>query len=127
MNIRPFALIILLFCTKDAYSQQFIGLSANDYSSIQQMPYNPAWVNSSANGTEIHFFSLSLLAGNNALHYSTGSGNVEKETVENKKHLWQNVDILGPAVSFQVREKHRFGVYTRFRQILRAGNLVNEL
>lgn len=94
------------------------------------MPYNPAWVNSAANGTEIGLFAVSALAGTNAYSISKDmSGDAEmgvnyfKDRTENKKHLWENLDILGPAISFTYKEKHRIGVYTRMRELVRAGNV----
>lgn len=130
MFIRYISLAIALLLAQNGYTQQFVGLTTNTYSAIQQVPYNPAWVNNAANGTELGLFAVSILAGNNAYSFSKDMGgelevgvNLIKDRTENRKHVWQNLDILGPAVSFNVREKHNIGVYTRMRELLRAGNL----
>jgi hypothetical protein len=130
MFIRYISLAIALLLARTAFAQQFVGHTANTYSAIQQVPYNPAWVNSAANGTEVGIFAMSMLAGNNAYSISKDAGgdlemdvNLFKDRTENRKHVWQNIDILGPAVSFTVKEKHRIGLYTRMRELIRAGNL----
>ncbi|MCB0696973.1 MAG: hypothetical protein KDC07_06395, partial [Chitinophagaceae bacterium] len=37
--------------------------------------------------------------------------------------MWANIEINGPAVSFKYKDIHHFGVFTRARQIYRAGNI----
>ncbi len=129
-------LLVLLISVK-SFGQQFIGLMAKDYSAIQFVPNNPAWVNSASDGTEINIFGANITAGTNAYllkrdwlfggSYSGAQQNVDyyKNLAEYKKHIWGNIDILGPAVSFNYKEKHNIGIYTRFREIVRAGNLTN--
>lgn len=99
------------------------------------MASNPAWVNSAHNGMEIMPFSVSALAGTNAYYFYKKfifSG-FEGRAVEGKdyirdpqpyqKHLWANLEINGPAVSFTYKKEHHFGVFTRARQLHRAGNI----
>ncbi|WP_276133767.1 DUF5723 family protein [Polluticoccus soli] len=121
-----------------AIAQQFVGLAAREYASIQQVPYNPAWVNGASTGTEVQLFGLSAMAGTNAYSItrkyltSGGLGNgsaatenkdIYKDMRNNKKYAWGNVDLLGPAASFNIKGIHNVGIYTRFREIARAGNI----
>ncbi|MEZ5015735.1 MAG: DUF5723 family protein [Flavipsychrobacter sp.] len=131
-------LLFLLFVTK-AKAQQFIGLG-NPVTSIQLLPYNPAYVNSAATGIEVNIISGSVLVGNNMYGASRGLlGKLAREedvdAVEgvdyfkknNKqiKRLWTNVDVVGPSVSFMVKKKYQVGVFTRFRTIVRAGGVTS--
>lgn len=130
-----FALIVLL--SNIAAAQQFIGLNATNYPTIQQMPYNPAWVNTSESGTEFHVFSFSALAGTNAFRFDksyllgAGSGHAkenvdyERNWTRKVKHMWANADILGPAISFTYKKEHHIGIYTRMREIVRGGNIAS--
>ncbi|RYD57124.1 MAG: hypothetical protein EOP56_10005 [Sphingobacteriales bacterium] len=123
MSVRYINLVILLFLAHTGTAQQFVGLTTNTYSAVQQIPYNPAWVNNAANGTELGLFAVSILAGNNGYNFSKDGGELRKDRTENKKHLWQNVDVLGPSISFTVKQKHNFGIYTRMRELARMGNI----
>jgi hypothetical protein len=124
--------------THIATAQQFVGLAAREYAAIQQVPYNPAWVNSAQTGTEIQLFGASVMAGTNAYSITrkyltsgelgNGSSAAEnkdlfKDLRDYKKYAWGNIDVLGPAVSFNVKDIHNVGVYTRAREIARAGNI----
>ena len=129
--------IISLLTAANSFGQQFIGLMAKDYAAIQFVPNNPAWVNSAATGVEVNVFGANITAGTNAYllkrdwlfggSYSGAQEQVDyyKNLNEYKKHIWGNVDVLGPAVSFNYKEKHNIGVYTRFREVVRVGNITN--
>jgi hypothetical protein len=134
---KTFVSSLLLLAINSAKAQQFVGLSFNKYAAVQQMPYNPAWVNNAMNGTEIHLFSASALAGTNAYRFSKafagkgfGGQAIEgsdyfKDVHTNKKHIWGNIDVLGPAISIAYKNNIHLGLYTRMRQVMRAGNLNN--
>ncbi|MBS1771818.1 MAG: hypothetical protein JST82_03085 [Bacteroidetes bacterium] len=107
------------------------------YTSIQQMPYNPAMVNYAITGPEINVYGLSVLAGNNAYSVNKrllfNQDGDAKEGVDyaklNSKHIkrgWANVDILGPAVGFTYKKQYQIGIYTRFRSVANAGGLTND-
>jgi hypothetical protein len=129
---------ILVLLAQIATAQQFIGLSPNGYTSIQQVPYNPAWVNTAKNGVEINIVGFSVLAGNNAysitkhsLFHPEADTNMElgkdyfKVKTSKNRRLWTNADVLGPAVSFKLNKDYQVGIYTRFRTIVNAGNLTD--
>ncbi len=130
--------IILLLSPFITIAQQFIGLNTTDYSAISHMATNPAWVNTSENGMEVMLFSANALAGNNGYAFDrdfifkgfNGQAIESKDYTriagEQNKHLWANIDINGPAVSFKYKDDHHFGVFTRVRQIYRGGNLTTE-
>lgn len=133
-------LTILLYTVSMGYitkAQQFIGLNTK-YAGISQMPANPAHVTSSKNGMEIQLFSLNALAGTNAFAFERGyilkgfNGKAKEGIDYNRdvqvkeKHLWANVELNGPAVSFKYKDVHYFGVYTRVRQLFRGGGINNE-
>ena len=65
-RIIPFLIASTLYTSIHSSAQQFIGLNTTDYSAIQHMTTNPAWVNNSENGVEAMLFSVNALAGTNA-------------------------------------------------------------
>ncbi len=125
--------------TTSVLAQQFIGLSADRYTGIQQMPYNPAWVNTAATGMEISFISFNALAGTNAFVFSkpyTSNGfaagakegqDYFKDSRNGNKNIWGNMELSGPSVSFKYKENQHIGVYTRMRQITRAGSITRDM
>lgn len=127
--------ITVLAFTLNGHAQQFIGLNTTQYSAVQQIPYNPAWVNNSRNGLEISIFSANALAGTNAYEFKKSFiyNGFNGKAIENKdyyrdpqkylKHMWANIDITGPAISFTYKKEHHIGVYTRMRQIYRGGHI----
>lgn len=127
--------IILTTTSASLFAQQFLGLDTRPQSHIQQMAYNPAWVTGAETGTEVMVFSFNVLAGTNAYSFDRdfiiGGFNTEEYEGEfiqadyqpYQKHMWANVEINGPAFSMQYKDKHFIGLYTRGRQIYRAGNL----
>lgn len=128
-------LLCTLLFSLSAGAQQFLGANGNNYAVAGQLPYNPAFVANSANGVELHLFSASALAGTNAYRFSKSwvSNGFNGQAVEgrdyykdqkrNFKYAWGNIDVLGPAVAFTYKNEHHVGVYTRMRQIMRAGNV----
>lgn len=104
-----------------------------------QLPSNPALVNNALTGAEINLVSVNALAGNNAYQVSGSwlmKADFETEAREGydyskmsngqRKKAWANVDIMGPAASFSIKKQYQFGIYTRFRAIVNAGNITNE-
>ena len=137
LTYRVFVSAILLLTPFISIAQQFVGLSTRAFSSIQQMPTNPAWVAASNDGMEVMLFSVSGLAGTNAFSFKKdfifqGFNSAAREDQEyvrsltkQKKHLWANIDFYGPAISFKYKDIHHIGVFTRGRQIVRAGNVTD--
>ena len=135
MLARTCLLFTLLLNVTHTSAQQFIGMSANtQFAQISILPLNPSFVVKPENGIELNVFSGSLVFGTNAYNFSKEwfTGGLSRDSTitdtytrdlrKKKKHLWGNADIIGPAVSFTLKE-HHFGVYTRIRQIARGGNL----
>lgn len=128
---------ILILLGQVAIAQQFMGFMPNGYTAIQQMPYNPAWVNHAKTGTEFNIVGFSFFAGNNAYNITKdvlfkpggdtnlilGRDYAKTHTSKNRRG-WANVDVLGPAASF-VHKKYQVGIYTRFRTLMNAGNLTD--
>ncbi len=109
----------------------------SDYAAIQMVPYNPAWVANSATGPEVNIFGASGLAGNNAYYFDKGwvlsgysgqayeGSDYVRDRKKNIKHIWANMDVLGPAISFTHKHEHHIGVYSRYRQIVRGGGIAS--
>ncbi len=138
--VRVIHLTVLLIAiiSYSANAQQFIGIQSSTYTAIQNMPYNPAWVNNSANGIEVNALSISTLFGTNAYLFNkewvlssdfptkgSSSSDYTKDHNKGKKHIWGNVDIMGPAVSFQYKKEHHIGLYSRMRLLVRGGGVEN--
>jgi hypothetical protein len=139
---KNIVIISFLLCVVHAATaQQFMGYYFTNYTNIQQVPYNPAWVNTAIDGAEINLASFSLLLGNNAYAasrnllfgatYDSATVLMEgkdywKDDSKSKKRLWMNADILGPAVSITYKKQHQFGIYTRARVIMNAGNMTQD-
>lgn len=130
--------VLLCVLTPLAHAQQFLGSNSSTYTAVQNVPYNPAWVNNAANGIEVNTFSFSALFGTNAYLFSkdwlfssdfpnktNSSSDLRKDHNRGKKHIWGNIDILGPSVSFQYKKVHNIGVYSRMRTIVRGGGIEN--
>lgn len=130
-------IIPLLLINIYGSAQQFIGLNTTAYSSIQHMATNPAWVCSAGDGMEIMPFSTNMLAGTNAYYFYKKFifNGFNGQAIEGKdylrdpqtyqKHMWANMEINGPAVSFTYNKEHHLGVFTRARQLHRAGNITS--
>lgn len=137
---RYLDILILVLCGYSTNAQQFIGNSLSTYTAIQNVPYNPAWVaNAETEGAAVHLFSVSALAGSNAFKFNkkwilggnSGKGVENQDYVKDlnpgHKYMWGNVDVLGPSVYFNLKNKygikdHNIGIYTRYREIIRGGN-----
>lgn len=133
----------LLFLPDMLLAQQFIGMPAKDYTSILQMPYNPAYVTAAADGTEINVVSANTLIGTDAYHfqkrwvYGHFDGSVSGKAIEGKdyykdpsngnKHIWGNIDCIGPSASFRIMRNWYAGFFTRTRELINGGNLNNEI
>lgn len=116
-------------------AQQFNGLYGSNFATVNLVPYNPASAVKSYKGLEVNLVSGSFMAGTNAYSFSkdyfsngTHAGAIENEDYSknyrnHKKYLWGNMDLLGPAVSFNLKNNVQMAVYTRVRQVTRGGNV----
>lgn len=135
LKLSLFALLITSSAT--GLSQQFVGLNTTAYSAIHHMPTNPAWVNSAADGMEIMPFSVNGMAGTNAYYFykkfifngfagqAVEGQDYLRDPQPYQKHMWANLEINGPAVSFTYKKEHHIGAFTRVRQLHRAGNITS--
>jgi hypothetical protein len=134
-----FILSLFTFQSLISHAQQFPGLSSANMPSVCFIPFNPAFVVKPEKGLEFRIFSASVMVGTNAYsfkkdYFAEGmqGGAIEgkdyfKDQRNHKKHIWGNIDILGPSVSFTYKDDYHFGLYTRVRQITRGGNVDNRL
>jgi outer membrane protein OmpA-like peptidoglycan-associated protein len=118
-------------------SQQFTGYTYDNYSGVHGMLQNPASVAGSKYKVNVNWFSMSVLAGNNAYEYkqdkfrkfdfSDPKENVDffKSANTNNKTLWLNTDIMGPSFMITTGKKSGFGLYTRMRTLVNEFNLSN--
>jgi hypothetical protein len=129
-------LLVTLLTVTVSPAQQFVGFPiSSQLPSILQVPQNPSFIVKEQKGMEVNLFSASALGGTNAYGFSkdyftegltAGAAEGEeyfKDYRGKKKHLWLNIDVLGPAVSLTYKETHNLGLYTRIRQVTRGGNL----
>ncbi len=128
---------LLLTVSGICTAQQFIGLNTTKYAAIQHMATNPAWVNNADRGMEIMPFSVNALAGTNAYYFyrkfifsGFGGRAIEgkdyiRDPQRYQKHMWANFEINGPAISFTYKQEHHIGIFTRVRQLHRAGNITS--
>ena len=128
--------IFLLFAASGTGAQQFAGTSGLYQPGVSQVPFNPAWVTSANSGLEINLFAASAMAGTNAYVFNTDwmSGGMSGGAAEGKdyqrnfrsrknRHMWGNIDVIGPSIAIPYRNNASIGIYTRFRQIVRGGNI----
>jgi len=114
-------------------AQQFTGLSGTEFATVNLVAFNPSFIVKSEKGIEVNVFSGSLMAGTNAYSfskdYSFGAAKEEEDYFKDhrsgNKFIWGNVDLMGPAISFTIKDQYHLGIYTRFRQIVNGGNLSN--
>lgn len=135
--ILSFGAATLLLCGLSTISvaQQFIGADTREHSAIQHMASNPAWVVNAKTGKELMFFSVNALAGTNAYSFNrkfifkgfNGQAIEDEDYIrdpsDKTKHMWANVEINGPAISFVYKKEHYIGAFTRMRQLYRGGNI----
>jgi hypothetical protein len=133
--MRRYLIGFILLSSLNTSAQSFIGLPGSYYG-VQRLSANPAFVNTCTNGTEIHALSFSALAGSNAVSFSltgeqsigaNGDTDFQREPGKVNRHVWNNIDVLGPAASFQIKGKYQVGFYTRYREIMRAGGISTQL
>ena len=111
-------------------SQQFTGYTYDNYSGVHGIMQNPATVAGSKYKVNINFFSMSMLAGNNAYELKNSKfksfdfGDLEedrdyfKSGNTDRKNLWLNTDIMGPSFMFTSGKKSGVGFHTRMRTIV---------
>lgn len=116
-------------------SQQFTGFTYDNYSGVHGMVQNPAYVAGSKYKVNVNFFSMSMLAGNNAYELKNSKfrkfsfSDLEENTDyfksgnTDKKNLWFNTDIMGPSFMFTSGKKSGIGLYSRMRTVVNEFNL----
>jgi outer membrane protein OmpA-like peptidoglycan-associated protein len=116
-------------------SQQFTGFTYDNYSGVHGILQNPANVAGSKYKVNINFFSMSMLAGNNAYELKnekfknfdfsdlTEDQDYFKSSNGDKKSLWLNTDIMGPSFMFTSGKKSGVALYTRARTLVNVFNL----
>lgn len=134
-NKKVYITLILLISQIPIFAQQFVGLNTTQQSTISHLPTNPSWVAHAKDGDEVLPFAFSAMAGNNAFGFSKGfimkgfdgaaveGVNYFRTYNKRNKNLWANIDIVGPSVMFNYKKEHNFGIFTRMRQVYRAGGI----
>lgn len=122
-----------IFCTSLISAQNFVGLTADNYSGINSVVINPSSVVDSNFRTDINLFSVSSFLGsdyfaldiNGALESEGGfdfDSSVEK-TPTNNNQFFLNVDALGPSFMFNLNRKSSIAVTTRVRAFMNFNNI----
>lgn len=131
--------LILLWCIcyfTNSHAQNYIGFSADNYSGVHGVIFNPSSIVDSRFRTDINLISGSAFLGsdyfsldlNSALKATDGfnlDGNFS-ENVQEDNQFFLNLDVLGPSVMFNINKKNSIALTTRLRTFFNLNNINGE-
>lgn len=125
--------LTILVATISFYSssQSFIGYLSDNYSGVNKVVLNPADIVNSPHSVDVNLLGASVFGSNN--YYGINILDATKDgysfDLESKKHPLNdnrfsvNVDVLGPAVSFNLSPKSALAVFTRARAFVNLNEI----
>ncbi len=110
----------------------------NNYNTTLNMLHNPALVSNTSDALklQLNFFTAHASVGNtmveikkNALFKKEFIQDVDFYRITNKPlhNAWGSIDILGPAVAFNINNYTSVGVYTRLRNVLNITHINDDV
>ena len=118
-------------------AQSYIGHTADNYSGIHGVTFNPANIVDSPFKADINIASASAFGGSDYFGInvsdilsSDGGFDFDLDTEkfpENDNNFFFNADVLGPSFMFNLNEKSSIGVTTRVRAFLNISNISGDL
>ena len=131
-------IILLLIVPFLSFSQNFSGYSYDNFSGIQRLSLNPAYVVDSPYKTDINLFGGSIFIGNDYAVLDFGDkllkGEfdaidetlfkvIEETTGSTANNFNFNSEILGPSFMFNLGESSAIGVFTKARYVISVSDI----
>ncbi len=118
-------------------AQNYVGYSADNYSGVHGVIFNPSSVVDSRFRSDINLFSISSFLGSNYFSLDIGTvlkaedgfnidGNFSQNSRDDNQ-FFLNMDILGPSVMFNLNRKNSIALTTRARAFFNLNNINGEL
>lgn len=124
--------IIFLSLSIISFSQNFSGFSYDNYSGVQRLSLNPAYVVDSPYNIDINLVGSSFFMGNDyvTIDFEKPLDDLEpffeiiKNTEENTTNNFNlNSEILGPSFMFNIGKSNALGVFTKARNIISVSDI----
>jgi outer membrane protein OmpA-like peptidoglycan-associated protein len=123
---------LLLLSKENLMAQDLIGYNYNNYLGINGVTSNPASIASSRYKFHFNLFTLNGYGGTNGYLINKGNQSFfefewkeRRNTKDEKKNGWANIDILGPSFLLNLNKKSALAVTTRLRTMANMYNLSN--
>jgi hypothetical protein len=126
--------LCLLF-SSTLFSQNHIGLEADNYAGIQGVTYNPSNIVGSPFRTDINLVSVSAFAGSdyfginlsNAFNSGFDIEDDSERFASDNNNFFINADVVGPSFMFNINKKSSIGIITRGRAFVNLNDINGEL
>ncbi|UJH92065.1 DUF5723 family protein [Antarcticibacterium sp. 1MA-6-2] len=115
------------------FSQRYIGYTADNYSGVHGVIYNPSSVVDSRLRSDINIFSVSSFAGSdyfaidlNSILKAEDGFNIDDDVVKsplNDNKFFVNLDVLGPSAMFNLNARSSLAITTRVRTFFNLNNI----
>lgn len=127
------SLLLLLFLTSSVFvqSQSYIGFLSDNYSGVNTLVLNPAGITNSPYKLDINLAGLSAFGSNDYFGvnlfdtfkdgYSFDLESTKSPSADNRAA--GNLDVLGPAVMFNLNAKSTLAIFTRGRLFVNANEI----
>jgi outer membrane protein OmpA-like peptidoglycan-associated protein len=127
--------IVLIFCLLGVsvflQAQSYIGFNSDNYSGVNAITINPANITDSPYKLDINLTGLSAFASNDYYGVNVFSAlksgyNFSVEATKSpsdSNNATGNMDVLGPAIMFNLNAKSTLAVFTRGRVFMNANNI----
>lgn len=114
-------------------AQDLIGYNYNNYIGVNGVTSNPASIAASRYKFHFNLVTANGYGGTNAYIINKGNSSFfnfdqwkeRRNTVNEKKNGWANIDILGPSFLLNLNKKNALAVTTRLRTMANMYNLSN--
>jgi hypothetical protein len=124
---------LLLMRKENLIAQDLIGYNYNNYLGINGVTSNPASIAASRYKFHFNLITVNGYGGTNAYFIKKGNGSFfdfeqwkeSRNTKNEKKNGWANIDILGPSFLLNLNKKSALAVTTRLRTMANLYNLSN--
>lgn len=140
LHIWLFAVTAIAMLSLPAKAQRYLGYANSNYAGVHGMLLQPASIVDMRYKVDINLISLHTTFTNN--YISLRAKDLRKNFDENadfqqtylrehqkdvNKFIYMNVDVMGPAVAFNINRKNSIGLHTRFRTVFNFDNVTPEL
>jgi hypothetical protein len=122
-------ILLILILPLFGFSQNYIGLHADNYKGVHGVLFNPSSIVDSPYKTDINVLGLSLTGDNDIynLGVNTDFDDVSLSDFSNDSNLYLNADFLGPSFMMNINKTNSIAFYTRARTFFNVNGINGEL